>query len=164
MAKRKNVESEKLRQAKERYNALCGTLAHTDRKLFCAYVESTNYNLLEDPESVGSSSGSTLTSRKSGRNTFIGDILDRFSLLATLMVFQSLSSFILSSFQHFIETHIFVTLYLTMLVGAGGNAGNQSAVMVIRGMALGEIKDFSVVKEEATKALIIGVMMFVAST
>jgi Mg/Co/Ni transporter MgtE len=49
-----------------------------------------------------------------------------------------------------------------MLVGAGGNAGNQSAVMVIRGMALGEITDFSICKTEAMKAGIIGVMMFFA--
>jgi len=28
-----------------------------------------------------------------------------------------------------------VTLFLTMLVGAGGNAGNQSAIKVIRGLA-----------------------------
>jgi len=27
-----------------------------------------------------------------------------------------------------------VTLFLTMLVGAGGNAGNQSAIKVIRGL------------------------------
>ena len=32
-----------------------------------------------------------------------------------------------------------VTLFLTMLVGAGGNAGNQSTVSVIRGLATGEI-------------------------
>ena len=31
-----------------------------------------------------------------------------------------------------------VTLFLTMLVGAGGNAGNQSAILIIRGLATGE--------------------------
>lgn len=30
-----------------------------------------------------------------------------------------------------------VTLFLTMLVGAGGNAGNQSAIKVIRGLVGG---------------------------
>ena len=29
--------------------------------------------------------------------------------------------------------------FLTMLVGAGGNAGNQAAVLVIRGLATGEV-------------------------
>lgn len=34
----------------------------------------------------------------------------------------------------FQQDHIVVTLFLTMLVGAGGNAGNQSAIKVIRGL------------------------------
>jgi Mg/Co/Ni transporter MgtE len=33
-----------------------------------------------------------------------------------------------------VQEHIVVTLFLTMLVGAGGNAGNQSAIKVIRGL------------------------------
>jgi len=49
----------------------------------------------------------------------------------------SFSSFILERFSSLIETHLIVTFFLTMLVGAGGNAGNQSAVMVIRGLATG---------------------------
>ena len=35
--------------------------------------------------------------------------------------------------------NIVITLFLTMLVGAGGNAGNQSAIRVIRGLATGEM-------------------------
>lgn len=35
------------------------------------------------------------------------------------------------------QEHIVVTLFLTMLVGAGGNAGNQSAIKVIRGLVSG---------------------------
>ena len=65
--------------------------------------------------------------------------LYRVRALAILMIFQSCSGFILESYSHFIETHVFLTLYLTMLVGAGGNAGNQSAVNVIRGLATGEL-------------------------
>jgi len=36
--------------------------------------------------------------------------------------------------QELLRDHIVVTLFLTMLVGAGGNAGNQSAIKVIRGL------------------------------
>ena len=60
----------------------------------------------------------------------------RLPLLMGLMVFQSLSSFILSGYATFIKQHVIVTLYLTMLVGAGGNAGNQAAVHMIRRVAL----------------------------
>ncbi len=45
-----------------------------------------------------------------------------------------MSSFVLDSYQELLRNHLVVTLFLTMLVGAGGNAGNQSAIKVIRGL------------------------------
>lgn len=51
-----------------------------------------------------------------------------------LLVLQSMSSFVLDSYQELLRNHLVVTLFLTMLVGAGGNAGNQSAIKVIRGL------------------------------
>jgi hypothetical protein len=45
-----------------------------------------------------------------------------------------MSSFVLDSYQQLLKDHLVVTLFLTMLVGAGGNAGNQSAIKVIRGL------------------------------
>ena len=63
----------------------------------------------------------------------------RVSLLAGLLLFQSCSSFILSSFEMLLQKHSVIVCFLTMLVGAGGNAGNQAAVLVIRGLATGEI-------------------------
>ena len=41
---------------------------------------------------------------------------------------------VLDSYQDLLKEHLVVTLFLTMLVGAGGNAGNQSAIKVIRGL------------------------------
>jgi Mg/Co/Ni transporter MgtE len=60
----------------------------------------------------------------------------RFSVLVTLLLFQSLSSFVLERYEGLLEKHVEVMLFLTMLVGAGGNAGNQAAVRVIRDLAV----------------------------
>jgi len=54
-------------------------------------------------------------------------------------VMQSMSSFVLEGYKDLIQQHLVVTLFLTMLVGAGGNAGNQSAIQVIRGLATGQL-------------------------
>ena len=54
--------------------------------------------------------------------------------LLGLLMLQSMSSFVLDSYQQLLRDHLVVTLFLTMLVGAGGNAGNQSAIKVIRGL------------------------------
>ena len=60
--------------------------------------------------------------------------------LLGLLVLQSMSSFVLDGYQELLKEHLVVTLFLTMLVGAGGNAGNQSAIKVIRGLATGSMK------------------------
>jgi Mg/Co/Ni transporter MgtE len=41
---------------------------------------------------------------------------------------------VLDMYQDLLRNHLVITLFLTMLVGAGGNAGNQSAIKVIRGL------------------------------
>lgn len=58
--------------------------------------------------------------------------------LLGLLALQSLSSFILDANEALLREHLSITLFLTMLVGAGGNSGAQSAVHVIRGLATGQ--------------------------
>ena len=55
-------------------------------------------------------------------------ILSRVCLLSILLILQSGSSFILQSFSDLISRHILITMYLTMLVGAGGNAGTRGEI------------------------------------
>lgn len=56
--------------------------------------------------------------------------------LVVLLMFQSSSSLILQYFEVLIKTHPVVIYFLTMLVGAGGNAGSQSTVLVVRKLAM----------------------------
>ena len=58
----------------------------------------------------------------------------RASWLLGLLVCQSLSSFILADNEALLVNHPTVIFFMTMLVGAGGNAGNQAAVRIIRGL------------------------------
>jgi len=59
--------------------------------------------------------------------------------LVLLLMFQSTSSIILKHFEMLIKTHPVVIYFLTMLVGAGGNAGSQSTVLVVRRLALAAV-------------------------
>merc|ERR1712070_1309617 len=59
----------------------------------------------------------------------------RVTWLIGLLAAQSMSSFVLSSNMELIERYPSIVFFLTMLVGAGGNAGNQAAVRIIRGIA-----------------------------
>lgn len=55
-------------------------------------------------------------------------ILDRAGWLVGLLVLQSMSSFIIQRNETMLQKHLVIVRFLTMLVGAGGNAGNQASV------------------------------------
>lgn len=82
----------------------------------------------------------------------------RGSWLAGLLVCQSLSSFVLESYTETIQSHPTVVFFLTMLVGAGGNAGNQASVRIIRAKALGETPRYD---DEIKMALVLATTLSV---
>eukprot|EP00903_Cladosiphon_okamuranus_P011143 g10517.t1 len=91
----------------------------------------------------------------------IAESYERGRWLLGLLVLQSTSSFVLDKYQDLLRQHVVVTLFLTMLVGAGGNAGNQSAIKVIRGLATGRFTAdapcaLRVVGEQAVVGLLLG--------
>eukprot|EP01124_Arcella_intermedia_P034163 TRINITY_DN8418_c0_g1_i1.p2 TRINITY_DN8418_c0_g1~~TRINITY_DN8418_c0_g1_i1.p2 ORF type:complete len:188 (+),score=24.43 TRINITY_DN8418_c0_g1_i1:43-564(+) len=80
--------------------------------------------------------------------------------LLALMVLQSSSSFLLEKFEVLLKEHLVVTLFLTMLVGAGGNAGNQSAIKVIEGMATKRLKnDWATISSLLSRQVFVGLFL-----
>ncbi|KAL7553855.1 hypothetical protein ACHAWF_017417 [Thalassiosira exigua] len=68
-------------------------------------------------------------------NVSFGDAFrSRAYWLVGLLALQSCSGFILSRNELLLQDHPVIIYFLTMLVGAGGNAGNQASVRVIRGL------------------------------
>lgn len=61
--------------------------------------------------------------------------------LIGLLAMQSMSGFILARNEELLKAYPVIIYFLTMLVGAGGNAGNQASVRVIRGLALGTLNE-----------------------
>jgi cation transporter-like permease len=104
-------------------------------------------------------------------SVFMRNLFDRSSWLIGLLIFQSLSSFILRYNESLLQKHPVIIFYLTMLVGAGGNAGNQATVKAIRGIALGILTEQSslkfIFKEISTGfclAIILGIFGFLRVT
>merc|ERR1711935_388118 len=67
------------------------------------------------------------------------------------------------AFDEVLEAHLIVALFVTMIVGAGGNAGNQPGVVITR--ALAKERDFiyfhlgAVMRIEAQVALVQGAII-----
>ena len=55
-------------------------------------------------------------------SSFLQGLYDRGSWLIGLLVVQSFSSIILSSYENLLNQHPAIVFFLTMLIGAGGNA------------------------------------------
>ena len=71
--------------------------------------------------------------------SFVEALKSRANWLEGLLALQSCSGFILGRNEIILQDHPVIVYFLTILVGAGGNAGNQAGVRVIRGLALGTL-------------------------
>jgi len=92
----------------------------------------------------------------------------RASWLLGLLACQSASSFVLADNEALLINHPTVIFFMTMLVGAGGNAGNQASVRIIRGLATGEVdarpteRTTALVSDEIKRAAVLASILFVA--
>jgi len=88
--------------------------------------------------------------------------------LMFLLVFDFLTGTVLKTFEHALGTVVALTFFIPMLLDTGGNAGNQAAITIIRGMATGDVSFkniWRVAKLEIFTAflmgLIVGIVAFI---
>jgi magnesium transporter len=83
-----------------------------------------------------------------------------------ILVFMNVfSGAALSVFEHTIEALVALVFFLPLLIGSGGNAGAQSATLIIRALATGDVepKDwFRLVGKEVMVSLLLGLTMALA--
>ncbi len=84
-------------------------------------------------------------------------------LWLTALVFMNVfSGAAISSFENTIQSVVSLIFFLPLLIGSGGNAGAQSATLMIRALATGEveIKDwFKLVSKEVVVSFLLGITM-----
>ena len=100
---------------------------------------------------------------KNQEQTWYQTGMTRLIWLGGLLLLQSLSSVVLDANKELVQEHLAITLFLTMLVGAGGNAGAQASISVIRGIATGRIRkenQYSVLIKECCIGLFLAVTLF----
>lgn len=86
----------------------------------------------------------------------------RVSWLVGLAFLSVVSGYVMFRFSRVLEQAFVLTLFLPMVVAAGGNSGGQAATMVIRAMALGEIGAGSALRiawKEARTGIMLGLTL-----
>ena len=120
----------------------------------------------EASEDVYKMSGLAPVEHSYFQTSFKSLFFQRSMWLGSLLLLQSISGIILNKYQTLIEGHIMLSFFLTMLIGTGGNAGNQSATLVIRGLATGEISRKNAIRvllREFGMSLFLAAVLFGAS-
>ncbi|CAN5392811.1 magnesium transporter [soil metagenome] len=86
----------------------------------------------------------------------------RFSWILFLAFLAIISGLVIFKYEDLLESYFVLTIYMPMIVAAGGNTGGQAATMVIRAMALDEFKPsaiFRVAWKETRIGLVIGSLL-----
>ncbi|MBI5573236.1 MAG: magnesium transporter [Elusimicrobia bacterium] len=91
----------------------------------------------------------------------------RIGWLIALLIFDFLTGTVLKTFEHALSTVVTLTFFIPMLLDTGGNAGAQTSITIIRGLATGDVtfkNVFKIVKMEIIAAfimaLIVGMVAF----
>lgn len=91
---------------------------------------------------------------------------NRITWLFILMIASTLTGQIIDGFETKLAAIAGLTACIPMLMGTGGNSGNQVSTLIIRGLALGEVKIkdyFRILWKEIRVSLMVGVVLGVAN-
>jgi magnesium transporter len=82
--------------------------------------------------------------------------------LVVLFVGEMLTASAMANYEHAIQSAVVLTLFIPLIISSGGNSGSQASTLVIRALAIGEIRLrdwFKVFQREVTTGLSLGVIL-----
>lgn len=91
---------------------------------------------------------------------------NRIGWLMILMISSTLSAWIISKHQDVLDRMIILSTFIPMIIDSGGNSGGQSATLVIRALATGDVTIHDTIKvvwKEFHIALVCGVILAVVN-
>jgi len=86
--------------------------------------------------------------------------------LVLLLVFDFLTGTVLKMFEHSLSSVVALAFFIPMLLGTGGNAGNQTSITIIRGLGTGDVtfkNIWKVIRVELIAALFMGAIVGVVA-
>src|SRR5205085_9075632 len=93
----------------------------------------------------------------------IGDMIKkRAGWLSALFLGEMLTATAMTYFQGEIERAVVLALFVPLIISSGGNAGSQASTLVVRAMALGELRlrdGWIVARRELVSGLALGAVL-----
>src|SRR5262249_29551064 len=92
----------------------------------------------------------------------LGMVRKRVGWLAALFLSEMLTTNAMSRFESEIARAVVLAVFVPLIISSGGNSGSQASTLVIRAMALGEVKLvdwWRVIRRELSSGLIMGTLL-----
>lgn len=120
--------------------------------------------ILEDAESEDAArSGGTEPLRRPYLATPVGSIVRaRVVWLLVLALGATLTVQVIGAFEATLEQQVVLSLFIPLLIGTGGNTGNQAATTITRALALGDVRPkdvFKVFAREIRVGALLGLLL-----
>ncbi len=91
------------------------------------------------------------------------DMIRKRGIWLTVLLFgEMLTTFALAGFEEQIQGVVALALFIPLIISSGGNSGSQASTLVIRAMALGEVRPrdwWRVMRREVTTSVALGLIL-----
>ena len=115
----------------------------------------------EDIQKLGGTEALDLPYSRTGIVTLVRK---RAGWLSILFVGEMLTATAIGFFEHELERAVILALFLPMIISSGGNTGSQAATLMVRALAIGEVRLgdwFRVMRREIATGAALGVILAV---
>ncbi|HBY19508.1 MAG: magnesium transporter [Clostridiales bacterium GWE2_32_10] len=120
----------------------------------------------ENTEDIQMLAGITPSDKGYLESSVVNLAKNRIVWLLVLMISATLSGMIIREYESVLQSVVILVAFLPMLMGTGGNSGSQASTLVIRGLALEDIKTVDVIKviwKELRVGLLVGGVLAAAN-
>jgi magnesium transporter len=148
-------------QAFERYDLVTAPVVDTNNKLVGRITVDAVMDYIRDESESDMLSMAGLREEEDFFASIWKSVQNRWAWLAINLVTAMLASRVIGLFEGSIEKIVALAALMPIVAGIGGNSGNQTTTMIVRGLALGQISSHnmkSLVKKELGVALLNGIL------
>ncbi len=148
-------------QAFERYDLVTAPVVDANNKLVGRITVDAVMDYIRDESESDMLSMAGLREEEDFFASIWKSVQNRWAWLAINLVTALIASRVIGMFEGSIEKIVALAALMPIVAGIGGNSGNQTTTMIVRGLALGQISSHntkSLVKKELGVALLNGIL------
>ncbi|KQT31569.1 magnesium transporter [Methylophilus sp. Leaf414] len=153
--------SDQAAMAFERYDLVTAPVVDNNRKLVGRITVDTVMDIIREEAEADMLSWAGLREEEDFFASIWKSVQNRWAWLAINLVTALVASRVIGLFEGSIEKIVALAALMPIVAGIGGNSGNQTTTMIVRGLALGQISGYhmrSLLKKEVGVALLNGLV------